>query len=407
MDKKLAEIRKRIPALSLQVAGRDLVYLDNAATSQKPYSVLQMQTSLSEAASGNVHRAIHRLSVEATEAYEAGRAAVCRFINADSVILTSGATASLNLLAFCFAERYLGPGDKVLLTEAEHHSNLVPWQMACARKGAEVCFLPIDESGEPDLEVFARSLDSRVKLVALPHISNILGVVNPLEEMISIAHSRGIPVAVDGAQGIVHAKVDVQALDCDFYAFSGHKIYAPTGTGVLYGRRSLLEEMPPYMGGGDMVGHVSYGQTTYNELPLKFEAGTPNFTGAACFAPALTFASELREDAELQAYGRKITEYLMEALPTIDGLKLYGVPKDIGRKSGVFSMTIEGTHPSDLAQLLDQMGIAVRSGLMCAEPFVSKYSQTGMLRASLLPYNTMDEAEYFVQSLRRAVKMLR
>ena len=407
MDKKLAEIRKRVPALSLQVAGRDLVYLDNAATSQKPYSVLQMQTSLSESASGNVHRAIHRLSVEATEAYEAGRAAVCSFINADSVILTSGATASLNLLAFCFAERYLGPGDKVLLTEAEHHSNLVPWQMACARKGAEVCFLPIDESGEPDLEVFARSLDSRVKLVALPHISNILGVVNPLEEMISIAHSRGIPVAVDGAQGIVHAKVDVQALDCDFYAFSGHKIYAPTGTGVLYGRRSLLEEMPPYMGGGDMVGHVSYGRTTYNELPLKFEAGTPNFTGAACLAPALEFAAQMRDDAGLQEYGRKIIEYLMEALPAIDGLKLYGVPKDIGRKSGVFSMTIEGTHPSDLAQLLDQMSIAVRSGLMCAEPFVSKYSQTGMLRASLLPYNTMDEAQYFVQSLRRAVKMLR
>ena len=407
MDMKLAEIRKRVPALSLQVAGRDLVYLDNAATSQKPYSVLQMQTSLAETASGNVHRAIHRLSVEATEAYEAGRAAICDFINADSVILTSGATASLNLLAFCFAERYLGPGDKVLLTEAEHHSNLVPWQMACARKGAEVCFLPIDESGEPDMEIFARSLDSRVKLVALPHISNILGVINPLEEMIAIAHSKGIPVAVDGAQGIVHAKVDVKALDCDFYAFSGHKIYAPTGTGALYGRRELLEEMPPYMGGGDMVGHVSYGYTTYNELPLKYEAGTPNFTGAACWKPALEFATMLRDDAEIQEYGHKIVEYLMEALPSIDGLKLYGVPKDISRKSGVFSMTIEGTHPSDLAQLLDQMGIAVRSGLMCAEPFVSKYSQTGMLRASILPYNTMDEAEYFVQSLKRAVKMLR
>ncbi len=407
MDMKLAEIRKRVPALSLQVAGRDLVYLDNAATSQKPYSVLQMQTSLAETASGNVHRAIHHLSVEATEAYEAGRAAICDFINADSVILTSGATASLNLLAFCFAERYLNPGDKVLLTEAEHHSNLVPWQMACARKGAEVCFLPIDESGEPDMEIFARSLDSRVKLVALPHISNILGVINPLGEMIAIAHSKGIPVAVDGAQGIVHAKVDVKALDCDFYAFSGHKIYAPTGTGALYGRRELLEEMPPYMGGGDMVGHVSYGYTTYNELPLKYEAGTPNFTGAACWKPALEFATMLRDDAEIQEYGHKIVEYLMEALPSIDGLKLYGVPKDISRKSGVFSMTIEGTHPSDLAQLLDQMGIAVRSGLMCAEPFVSKYSQTGMLRASILPYNTMDEAEYFVQSLKRAVKMLR
>ena len=393
---------RNIPILERTVYGKRLVYMDNAATSQKPENVLALQDRLYRESNANAHRAVHRLSGEATEAYEAGREAVRSFINAEdreNVVFTSGTTASLNLLASCFSEKYLGLGDKVLVTDAEHHSNLVPWQTACARKGAELKTVSVNDKGEIPLEDLERSLDSRVKLLSLAHISNVLGIVNPIKEIVEMAHSKGIPVAVDGAQGIVHGSVDVRDLDCDFYAFSGHKIYAPEGIGVLYGKKHWLEDMPPYMGGGDMVDTVTLEKTTFAPLPLKYEAGTQNFIAASCFKPALEYAS----DAE---FDKDMVPYLVEELERIDGLKIYGRPDDLKTKAPLLSFTVEGAHPEDMAQILDKMGIAVRSGLMCAEPLVRRFSDSGMLRISLAPYNTLGECEYFVESLHKTLKML-
>ena len=407
----IGDIRAQFPALQTKVYGRPLIYFDNAATAHKPLSVIEMEDRLYRGSYSNVHRAVHKLSADATNAYEEARDAVAAFIGAGSreeTIFTSGATASLNLLAHSFVERYVGRGDKILLTEAEHHANIVPWQLACRRAGASLEVVPVGSDGCIDLRVLESHLDdASVKLLALPHISNVLGVVNPVKEIVALAHRRGIPVAVDGAQGIVHAEVNVRDLDCDFYAFSGHKIYAPTGTGVLYGKRRFLEEMPPFMGGGDMIDTVTFEKTSYAPLPLKFEAGTPNFVGAACLKPALETASALRRETEVQLSERQIVEYLIGELRKIDGLRIYGTPRDIAQKAPVISFTVDGAHPSDLAQILDKMGIAVRSGLMCAEPLVRKYSEVGMLRVSLAPYNTMDECVTFMESLHRAINMLR
>lgn len=404
-------LRSLFPALSEKVYGRELVYFDNAATSQRPGGVLEMHERIYTQCNANVHRAVHKLSIDATSLYEEGRAAVGRFINADDeagcVIFTSGATAAFNLLATCFSRRYLSQGDRVLVTAAEHHSNIVPWQIACSLCGAQLEVLPVDERGGVSLQEYEKMLDNRVKLVSVTHVSNVLGVVMPVGEMISIAHSKGIPVAVDGAQGIVHTKVDVRQMDCDFYIFSGHKIFAPCGTGVLYGKRKYLEEMPPYMGGGDMVESVSFDGTTYAALPLKYEAGTPNFAGQACFAPALELATAIRDDEGLQAAERRLTGYMTEKLLSVEGLHLYGNPADISDKVPVFSFTVEGAHPSDIAQILDKTGVAVRSGLMCAEPLVKGFSATGMVRASLLAYNTTDEIDVFMESLNRVLKMLK
>ena len=397
------DIRGQFPILSRRIYGKELVYLDNAATSQKPRSVLDMESRIWRESNANIHRAMHTLSGEMTDLYEQGREAVRRFIGAPSreeVVLTSGTTASLNLLAYCFAERFINKGDKVIVTEAEHHSNIVPWQLALRGKGASLAVLHVDENGEISLEEFEKMLDSRVRLVSVAHISNVLGIVNPVEEIVRIAHSHGIPVAIDGAQGIVHERVDVRKLDCDFYAFSGHKIYAPTGTGVLYGKKAFLEQMPPYMGGGDMIDRVTFEKTTFAPLPLKFEAGTQNYAAAACYVPALDFA----ENAEVDP---SIVPYLMEELPGIEGLRLYGLPKDISRKAPLFSFTIEGTHPSDIAQILDKLGVAVRSGHVCAEPLMARYGITSVCRASFAPYNTLEEAEILVKALRRAADMLR
>lgn len=397
------DIRGQFPILSRRIYGKELVYLDNAATSQKPRSVLDMESRIWRESNANIHRAMHTLSGEMTDLYEQGREAVRRFIGAPSreeVVLTSGTTASLNLLAYCFAERFINKGDKVIVTEAEHHSNIVPWQLALRGKGASLAVLHVDENGEISPEEFEKMLDSRVRLVSVAHISNVLGIVNPVEEIVRIAHSHGIPVAIDGAQGIVHERVDVRKLDCDFYAFSGHKIYAPTGTGVLYGKKAFLEQMPPYMGGGDMIDRVTFEKTTFAPLPLKFEAGTQNYAAAACYVPALDFA----ENAEVDP---SIVPYLMEELPGIEGLRLYGLPKDISRKAPLFSFTIEGTHPSDIAQILDKLGVAVRSGHVCAEPLMARYGITSVCRASFAPYNTLEEAEILVKALRRAADMLR
>ncbi len=411
MSNLASDIRTQFPGLQNTVYGRPLVYLDNAATSQRPASVLALQAQLGERENANIHRAVHKLSVDATNRYEAGRSAVERFLNVDPavgcVVFTSGATAAFNLLATCFSARYIQKGDQILIGEAEHHSNIVPWQLACERTGAELVVVPVEEDGTLSVKEVEKRLTSRVKLVSIAQISNVLGVVNPVREIVALAHAKGIPVAVDGAQGVVHAECDVQALDCDFYIFSGHKIYAPTGTGILYGKRRFLDEMPPYMGGGDMVDTVSFARTTYNTLPLKYEAGTPNFTGQACFAPALELADTLRNSADVKAQERAIVAYLAEALPRIEGLRIFGLPSDLTAKIPLFSLTVEGTHPSDLAQILDKLGIAVRSGWMCAEPLVRRFSDRGMLRASFLPYNTMAEAEAFVAGLQRAVKMLK
>jgi len=407
------EARSQFPALDRQIYGKSLIYFDNAATAQRPRSVLELQQRMCVEANGNIHRAIHRLSADATALYEAGREAVRSFINAparENVIFTSGTTASINLVASSFSDRYLQAGDRILLSEAEHHSNLVSWQLACERHGATLEVLPVDEDGEislTGLEQRLQAAERRIKLVALAHISNVLGVINPVREVIDIAHRYAVPVLLDGAQGVVHAAVDVQALNCDFYVFSGHKIYAPTGIGVLYGKRKWLDAMPPYMGGGEMIETVTFEKTTYAPLPLKYEAGTQNYVAAACMAPALELARQMAEDPTLQATQRTMRDYLLEELRKIDGLRLYGTPREAERKIPLFSFTVEGAFAADLAQILDKMGIAVRSGHMCAEPLLRRYGQTSMLRASLAPYNTLAECESFVASLRRAIKMLR
>ena len=407
------DVRRFFPGLDRQIYGKPLIYFDNAATAQRPQAVLDLQQRLCVEACGNVHRAVHKLGADATDFYEAGREAVRRYLNAparENIVITSGTTASINLVATCFCQRFLQQGDRILITEAEHHSNIVPWQLACERHGATLEVLPVDEAGEISLEELDRRLrkaEGRIKLVAMTHISNVLGLVNPVEEIIALAHKHDIPVLLDGAQGIVHEPVDVQALDCDFYVFSGHKIYAPTGTGVLYGKQHWLEAMPPYMGGGEMIESVSFEKTTYAPLPLKFEAGTPNFVAAACLAPALETARLLAEDPEVQANQRTMRDYFLEELPRIEGLRLYGLPRDPARKIPLFSFAVEGAFPSDLAQILDKMGIAVRTGHMCAEPLLHRYGQTSLLRVSLAPYNTLEECESFVTALRRAVKMLR
>jgi cysteine desulfurase/selenocysteine lyase len=407
------EARTLFPALDREIYGKPLIYFDNAATAQRPFSVLELQQRLCVEANGNIHRAIHKLSADATDAYEAGREAVRRHINAparENVIFTSGTTASINLVASCFCDRYLAAGDRILISEAEHHSNLVSWQIACQRHGAALDVLPVDEAGEispEELERRLKAAEGRIKLVALAHISNVLGIVNPVREVVETAHRYGVPVLLDGAQGIVHERVDVQALDCDFYAFSGHKVYAPTGIGVLYGKREWLEALPPYMGGGEMIETVTFEKTTYAPLPLKYEAGTQNYVAAACMAPALEVARQLAEDPALQAAQREMRDYLLEELTRIEGLRLFGTPRDPERKIPLFSFVVEGAFASDLAQILDKMGIAVRSGHMCAEPLLHRYGQTSLLRASLAPYNTLAECETFVSALRRAIKMLR
>lgn len=423
--KSIEDIRGNFPALQQSVWGKPLVYLDNGATSQKPQCVIDLVDKMHCGSNANVHRAMHKLSDEATALYEGAREKVREFINAparENVIFTSGTTASINLVASSFCRKFLKEGDKVMISGDSHHSNIVPWQMACEMAGASIVVIPVKDNGELDMEEFHRLLDDKVKIVAVEHISNVLGLVNPVKEVIEAAHSKGAAVLVDGAQGIVHCKVDVQELDCDFYVFSGHKIYATTGSGVVYGKKELLEAMPPYMGGGDMVDTVTFEKTTYAPLPLKFEAGTPNFIAQASLAPALEFAQSLREGEiaqVIEAEERKIIAYLKDELQKIEGCTVYGLgwmqqegaaePQwgAPGSKIPLFSFNIEGCFPSDLAQLLDKMGVAVRTGLMCCEPLMARFGVTSMVRVSFLPYNTLQEAEHFIASLHRAVRMLR
>jgi len=403
------EIRNLFPALSRKVYGKDLVYFDNAATSQRSQEVIDVWNRISIESNANIHRAVHRLADEATQAYEASRDAVKDFINAGSreeIVFTSGATAAVNLVAFSFGEAFVKEGDEVIVTEAEHHSNIVPWQMMCQRKGAVLKVLPVDESGHLMVDKLDDLLSEKTRIMAVTQISNVLGIVNPVKEIIEKCHSRGVAVLVDGAQGVVHCKVDVQDLDCDFYVFSGHKMYAATGTGVLYGKKKWLEAMPPYMGGGEMVGTVTFAQTTYAPLPMKFEAGTQNFASAATLKPAIKLFN-LLDNNELKQYEASIRDYILDVLLHDERIRLYGVPRGTNdEKIPLFSFTIAGVHHEDLALILDKMGIAVRSGQMCAEPLMDRFGVTGMLRVSLAPYNTMQEAEYFVKCLNKAIDML-
>ena len=410
MNKILEDIRTAVPALSQQVYGKPLVYLDNAATSQKPVQVIELVNMMNSGLNGNVHRAMHYLSEQATMLYEQARERVRQHINAperENIKFTSGPTAAINLVASSFCYRFLKNGDTEVIAGDSHHSNIVPWQIACERAGAKLKVVPVDENGRLEIERVDSLVDARTRLVAVTHISNVLGIVNDIGQITEMAHARGAKVLVDGAQGIVHAKVDVQDMDCDFYAFSGHKVYGETGSGVLYGKSDLLNQMPPYMGGGEMVETVTYEKTTYAPLPLKFEAGTPNFIAAASLAPALDFADALvsgewgRAAKEEEA---AILAYLPDALREIEGLTLYGTS---GQKIPLFSFSVDGCNSSDIAQMLDKLGIAVRSGQMCSEPLMNRYGVTGMVRASFAPYNTLEEAVYLADSLKRVVKMLR
>lgn len=403
------QLREQFPALARKVYGRDLVYLDNAATAQRPRSVIDEWERLAVQCNANIHRAVHFLADEATQSYEKARDTVRTFINAKEngeVVFTSGATAAVNLVAFSFGEAFIKEGDEVVVTECEHHSNIVPWQMMCLRKGAVLKVLPVDDRGELVMEMLPVLLTDKTKIVAVTHISNVLGILNPVKEIVRICHSREIPVLVDGAQGIVHTDVDVQDTDCDFYVFSGHKIFAATGTGVLYGKRKWLDMMPPYMGGGEMVGTVRFSGTTYAPLPLKFEAGTQNFTGISTLTPALELATRIRSDVQLRENEIAVRDYMLDTLVSDSRVKLFGRPSDSQNKIPLFSFSVKGVHHEDLALILDKMGIAARSGQMCSEPLMDRFGVTGMLRVSFAAYNTLQEAEYFIKCLDRAIGML-
>ena len=402
------EIRQMFPLLSRQIYGKQLIYFDNAATSQRPQSVLDLWNRLSTQSNANIHRGIHRLSEEATAEYENTRDYVRQFLNAqhrEEIVFTSGTTAAINLVAFSFGEAFVGEGDEVIVSEVEHHSDIVPWQMMSQRKKAVLKVLKVDDSGHLMIDSLNSLITERTKIVAVTQISNVLGIVNPIDRIVEICHSKGVPVLVDGAQGIVHHGVDVTKTDCDFYAFSGHKIYAATGVGVLYGKKKWLDKMPPYMGGGEMISTVKFSGTTYAPLPEKFEAGTQNFTGVPTLRPAIEMALMMRDES-LTKYCDGVKEYLMEELMKDERVTLYGVPSSMEEKIPLFSISVKGAHHEDLALILDKMGIAARSGQMCAEPCMDRFGVTGMLRLSLAPYNTMEEAEYFIKSLDKAVKML-
>ena len=402
-------IREKFPILSTKVYGKDLVYFDNAATSQRPASVIDKWNRLTSEFNANIHRGVHRLAEVATDEYETTRDAVRNFINAESreeIVFTSGTTASINLVAFSFGEAFVKEGDEIIVSEAEHHSNIVPWQMLCMRKNALLKVLRIDDNGHFNLDELKSLITEHTRIVAVTQISNVLGIVNPVEEIVRICHERNVPVLIDGAQGVVHGGIDVRSVDCDFYAFSGHKMYAATGVGVLYGKKQWLDAMPPYMGGGEMIARVRFSGTTYADTPEKFEAGTQNFASVPTLKPAIEMM-RMMQDEELQSELENVKEYLYGKLTENENITLYGVPRGTLSKIPLFSFSVKDVHHEDLALILDKMGIASRSGQMCAEPVMDRFGVTGMLRISLAPYNTMEEAEYFIKSLDKAISMLR
>ena len=399
-------IRNDFPILGRKVNGKPLIYLDSGATAQKPERVIEAVNRLHREQNANIHRGVHRLSEEATELYEQARERVRMFIGAaqrEEVIFTAGATASINTVAYAWSERFLREGDNIIISEMEHHSNIVPWQLMAERKGAEIRVLPFDDSGRLMVEQLDGLLDERTRLVAVTQASNTLGTRPDLKPIIEKAHAAGAHVMVDGCQGVVHGGVDVEALDCDFYAFSGHKLYAPTGIGVLYGKRELLEQMPPFLCGGDMVDRVSFAKTTYAPLPLKYEAGTANYIGAIGLGEAVEYLNGFDLKA-VEAHERDVARYGEELLQQIDGLKIYGTTED---KCSIISFNVEGVHHYDLGMILDKLGIAIRTGQHCAEPVMAHYGITGMCRASIAMYNTREEMEALYKGVERAVRMLR
>ena len=400
----IEEIRKDFPILSRTVYNRPLVYLDNAATTQKPRAVVEAMTEEYYSVNANVHRGVHYLSQQATELHEQARANVQGFINARSeaeIIFTRGTTESLNLVAFSFGEAFLKEGDEVLVSVMEHHSNIVPWQMLRDRKGIVLKVIPMTDEGEIDLEAYKNLFSPRTRLVCIAHVSNVLGTVNPVKEMTAIAHAHGAKVLVDGAQSVPHRRVDVQDIGCDFLTFSGHKIYGPTGIGVLYGREELLEKMPPYQGGGEMIARVSFEKTTYERLPFKFEAGTPDFVGSHALAVALDYVRGIGQDI-IAAHEADLTRYAMEQMSLIPGMKIYGTARE---KDAVISFNVGDIHPLDLGTLLDRLGIAIRTGHHCAQPLMARCGVESMARASFALYNTRAEVDALVAGIDRVRKM--
>lgn len=403
----IAAIRQEFPILSQEVYGKPLVYLDNAATTQKPRCVLEAIERAYTSANANVHRGVHYLSQIATEHHEAARRRVADFVGAPStegLIFTRGTTEAINLVAYCVGERYVQPGDEILVSTMEHHANIVPWQLMCARRGAELRVVPLTPEGELDMEAYRELLGERTRLVALAHVSNVLGTVNPVAECVRLAHEAGALVLLDGAQAVAHTSVDVAALGADFYAFSAHKVYGPTGIGALYGRPELLDELPPYMGGGEMIERVSWERTTYNVLPFKFEAGTPDYVGSTAFAAALDFVSTLGLD-EIAAHEEELLHYATERLRgEFDDSYILGTARE---KGGILSFGIGQIHPFDLGTLLDRLGIAIRTGHHCAEPLLHSMGHEAVARASFALYNTREEVDRFFEALHRVVPMLR
>jgi len=393
------KIRRDFPILKMKVLGHPLVYLDNAATSQKPQSVIDALVRYYEGENANIHRGVHYLSQIATEAFEQARETVRAFVNAaraSEIIFTRGTTEAINLVAHSYGRANVGAGDEVLITAMEHHSNIVPWQMLCEEKGAKLRVAPMNDEGELLLEEFKKLLNPRTKVVAVGHVSNALGTINPLKEMIAAAHTLGIPVVVDGAQAVPHLAVDVQDLDADFYAFSGHKMYGPTGIGVLYGKTALLEAMPPYQGGGDMISSVTFEKTTYNKLPYKFEAGTPDMAGAAGLKAAIEYMNGIGI-AKIAAHEHELLEYATEVIGSLPGVRLIGKARE---KASVLSFVLDEVHPHDIGTILDQEGIAVRTGHHCAQPVMERFHIPATVRASFAVYNTKAE----VDALARAIE---
>ena len=400
----VSDIRAQFPALRQKVYGKQLIYFDNGATSQKPQVVLDTLAQYYALENANIHRGVHYLSQQATSAYEAARRTIQKYIGANApeeIIFTKGTTDSINLVAFSFGER-LKLGDEILISAMEHHSNIVPWQLLCERKGCVLRVIPISKKGELDLAAFEQMLSERTKLLALTHISNTLGTINPVKELIAKAHQVGAKVLLDGAQSIQHLSIDVKDLNCDFYTFSGHKVFGPTGIGILYGKEALLDTMPPYQGGGDMISKVTFERSTYNTLPLKFEAGTPHIAGAIGLGSAISFLQSIDMQAAA-AHELELTKYAQGILDTFEGLNIIGEAKN---KTSVVSFTIDQMHPFDIGTLLDKQGIAVRTGHHCTQPLMDFYQIPGTVRASFAFYNTKEEIDTFVAALERSMQIL-
>jgi cysteine desulfurase/selenocysteine lyase len=400
----IQKIRTDFPVLQQTVYGKPLVYMDNGATTQKPQVVIDTLVRMYSACNANIHRGVHYLSEQATESYENARRTVRDFLNASlsqEIIFTSGVTSSINLVAFSYGERYVSAGDEIIVSVMEHHSNIVPWQMMCSRKGARLKVIPVTGTGELAMEEYRNLLSPRTKLVAVTHVSNTLGTINPVEEIIRLAHAAGAHVLIDGAQSVQHTGIDVQDMDCDFFAFSGHKLYGPTGIGVLYGRKELLDEMPPYQGGGDMVDCVRFEKTTYNELPFKFEAGTANYIDAVGLESAIKYIGATGMD-NISAYEHGLMQYARERLSRIGGIRMFGTAEN---KIAVFSFLLENIHPYDTGMVLDKMGIAVRTGTHCTQPLMQRFGIEGTVRASMAFYNTREEVDVLCEGLEKVKRM--